>query len=274
MHRDSRRDCCCLHLARAKSAGQTDSIASAISARVAIAFTWKLCTMRTKYYPGSYDANNGSYAWMQRIFSYAANDRQVFFCPAAPSDAAWDTNVNSTLGQGGKDLNGNPSPWMVTPNSRFSIGYNDWGLGQNSPAGFGTPASDLGLGGDIDGGVGQPPMKDSKVVAPARMINYACTRALPVSQDSQSWEANLDPTDTQDTAGTGYGGQIPSNRHNYKTDVGCCDGHVEIAVRNQLVDPTIGAIWRSRWNNDNQPHNEITWPPLAPGFANQLDPSY
>jgi prepilin-type N-terminal cleavage/methylation domain-containing protein len=218
-----------------------------------------------KCYPGDYDAANGSYIWMQRIFTYTANNRLAYFCPAAAPDAAWDTNVNFTLQ--GTDMYGNHTPWMVTPNSRFSIGYNDWGLNLDN-------VPQLGLGGDTSGGFYQGVVKDYDVIATSQMINLADTRALPVSQDSGSWEANLDPTDTQDNASTGFSGQLPSNRHNYKTDIAFCDGHTEIAVRNDVVNPAINAAWRHRWNNDNQPHNEVSWPALAPGFANQLDPSY
>jgi prepilin-type N-terminal cleavage/methylation domain-containing protein/prepilin-type processing-associated H-X9-DG protein len=225
-----------------------------------------------KAYPGDYDANNGDYVWMTRILPDMANNRMAFYCPAAPLDSAWDTTVNTTLGGPGEK--GVYSPFTVTPNSRFSIGYNDWGLGQNGIGGLGNPASDLGLGGDVSGGFYYGPMKDSKIVAAAQMILLADTRALPPSQDSGSWEANLDPTDTQDDAANGYSGQLPSNRHNYKTDIAFCDGHAEIAVRNDVVNPAFNASWRHRWNNDNQPHNEITWPALAPAFANQLDPSY
>src|ERR1700733_5128719 len=78
-----------------------------------------------KCYPGDYDAANGSYIWMQRILIDVANNRMAFCCPAAPLDSFWDTNLNLTLG--GKDQYGNQSPWIVTPSSRFSMGYNDWG---------------------------------------------------------------------------------------------------------------------------------------------------
>ena len=224
-----------------------------------------------KCYPGDYDAAHTAYIWMQRIFPYTANDRMAYSCPAAPPDAAWDTNVNLTLGSsqlpGALDQYGNPSPWLVTYNSRFSIGYNDWGVNLNN-------VPQLGLGGDTSGGFYQGVVKDSEVVAASQMINLADTRALPASQDSGSWEANLDPTDTQDNSSSGFSGQLPSNRHNYKCDVGFCDAHVEIAIRNDMVNPLMNAPWRHRWNNDNQPHNEVTWPALAPSFANQLDPSY
>jgi len=52
-------------------------------------------------------------------------NRQVFCCPAARPDAAWNTNVNHTLGSRGPD--GIYDPYGVTYNTRFSLAYNDWG---------------------------------------------------------------------------------------------------------------------------------------------------
>jgi len=246
-------------LARAKAqAKQTSCINNLRELGLGIA----LYVVDNKAYPGDYDADHGCYVWMQRILTYTANNRMVFCCPAAPPEAAWDTNINKTLG--GTDMYGNPSPWMVnstTPGSRFSIGYNDWGLNlANKPQ--------LGLGGDINGGWYQGPLKDTTVVAPAQMICQADSRAAAGGQ----WEANLDPTDT--TSGDDNG-QLPSNRHNYKTDIAFCDGHAEIATRNDVISSVENAPWRHRWNNDNQPHNEVTWPLLtksSPAWA--LDPSY
>src|SRR5208283_5041227 len=86
-------------------------------------------------YPGDYSANNGAYIWMLRLLPGIGNNRNVFFCPAAPTDAAWDTNLNKTLGGTvssgiipGESI-GQYDPLLVTPNSRFSLAYNDWGLG-------------------------------------------------------------------------------------------------------------------------------------------------
>ncbi|HEY3861255.1 MAG TPA: prepilin-type N-terminal cleavage/methylation domain-containing protein [Verrucomicrobiae bacterium] len=231
----------------------------------------QLYAVDNKAYPGDYDANNNSYIWMQRIFPNA-NNRKAYFCPSAPPDSAWDTNANKTLG--GNNMFGVYDPFVVTPNSRFSIGYNDWGLGQNGTGGLQNPANALGLGGDTSGGYNYGPLKDTGVRAPAQMIAMADTRALPVNETGGSWEANLDPTDTQDNAASGFSGQLPSNRHNYNCNVAFCDGHSEIANRNKMVDPSPFSSWRPRWNNDNKPHTESTWPPLAPNFANQLDPSY
>jgi prepilin-type processing-associated H-X9-DG protein len=249
-------------------------------------------TTDNAYYPGSYSPANNAYVWMMRILPNVANNRLIFCCPAASINATWDTNANNTLGGTTGSPSADPSypagkfdPWLVTPNARFSVGYNDWGLAQGNGIGLGTPGSDLGLGGDVDGQYGQHPMKDSTIVAPAQMIAMADSRAIM----GGTWEGNLDPTDTPNSSQGGDGGQEPSNRHNYKTDVAFCDGHVEIVQRNDkapgnpapmnLIDPTPGNPWRSRWNNDNKPHNEATWSPISTtaGSAQSLyllDPSY
>ena len=246
-------------------------------------------------YPGDYSPANNAYVWMLRILPNAGNNRKVFFCPAAPADAAWDTNLNKTLGSTVAStiipgyVVGQQDPWLVTPNSRFSVAYNDWGLGQGTPTGLGSPSANLGCGADQDGGFYYGPMKEAKIIAPAQMICMADSRALPLGENSGSWEANLDPTDMPDSSQGGFGGQEPSNRHNYKTDVIFCDTHVEKVQRNDkgpgsanpanLIDPTPNNPWRARWNNDNQVHNESTWPSVASTAGSsmsmyKLDPSY
>jgi prepilin-type processing-associated H-X9-DG protein len=228
---------------------------------------------------------------MTRILPNTGNNRLVFSCPSAPPDSVWDTNYNRTLG--GTWITGVYDPYVVTPNSRFSMGWNDWGLGQapNGP-GIGTIAGNLGCGADIDGGAAHGPTKDTDIVAPAQMIIFAETRALPVQDNANSWEANLDPTDLGSDPQQGNSGQEPTNRHNYKTDVAFCDGHTEKVMRNDkapgntapnnLIDTTPNNPWRSRWNRDNKPHNELVWPTVAStaGSSNpvdnlyNLDPSY
>jgi prepilin-type N-terminal cleavage/methylation domain-containing protein/prepilin-type processing-associated H-X9-DG protein len=248
-------------------------------------------------YPGSYSPSDDAYVWMVRIAPNVANNRLIFSCPAAAPDSAWDTNANNTLGStvGTTPVpgyaQGQYDPWLVTPNSRFSVAYNDWGLGQATGGpGIGSPQGALGLGGDVDGGFAHGPFKDSRIVAPAQMIAMADGRAFSIKAETPgSWEANLDPSDTPNSGQGGDGGQEPSNRHNYKTDVAFCDGHVEIVQRNDrapgnptplnLIDSTPSNPWRARWNNDNQLHNELTWNPIS-STANTLtslyllDPSY
>jgi prepilin-type N-terminal cleavage/methylation domain-containing protein/prepilin-type processing-associated H-X9-DG protein len=240
-----------------------------------------------KAYPGGYSANFGCYVWMTRILPNAGNNRLVFSCPSAPPDSAWDTNLNPTL-TGGKWITGVYDPYLVTPSVRFSMGWNDWGLG-NAPSGS---LDNLGCGGDIDGQYGgYGATKDTMIVAPAQMINFADTRALPVGDTSGSWEANIDPTDLGSDPQGGNSGQEPSNRHNYQADVAFCDGHTEKVLRNDkypgrtdpvnLIDTTEGNPWRRRWCRDNQLHPELIWPTVAstagekaPNNMYLLDPSY
>jgi len=113
-------------------------------------------------------------------------------------------------------------------------------------------------------------MNDSAIMSPSQMIMVADSRALK-TVPSGSWEANLDPTAT----GPAGSGQLPSNRHNYRTDLAFCDGHSERPLRNDVINPAPANLWRTRWNNDNQFHTECKWTTLSianPSF--QLDPSY
>jgi prepilin-type N-terminal cleavage/methylation domain-containing protein/prepilin-type processing-associated H-X9-DG protein len=190
-----------------------------------------------KQYTGDYSQKYNYYVWMTRLATEAGNNRKIFSCAAASPQSGWDTNFNKTLG--GNTERGY-DPYAVTPTSRFSLAYNDWGLDINAKP-------QLGLGGDVDGSFYQAPVSDTMVVAPSSMILSADSRAL---EGSHTWEANLDPTSPD---------QWPSNRHKGKCDVNFCDGHAERILRKALIDPTPNSKWRPSWNNDNQPHNEYSW---------------
>jgi prepilin-type N-terminal cleavage/methylation domain-containing protein len=220
-----------------------------------------------KQYPGSYSAVNNCYVWMTRMLVNMGNSRNVFYCPAAPANAAWDTNLNTTLG--GNTEAGLYSPWTVTPESRFSYGYNDWGLDINH-----NPQ--LGLGGDQDGGFYRGPVRDSNVKSPANMIAVGDVKAEEVAS-LIAFDANLDPT-AEDPGHS----QWPSNRHNYNIDFCFADSHIETSKR--LVGSNGGPVspsdilWREHWNNDNLAHNGVEgdFVPLwvfNPVAAGQLDPS-
>lgn len=219
-------------------------------------------------YPGCLRTTNNTYIWPSRLYnSSTMQNRKAFWCPGALSQSAWDTNMNSTLaGPSGtivKGENGKIDAFAILSGggsaqngTRFSYGYNDWGLNlANTPQ--------LGLGGDIDGSNYKGPVTSAMVRRPSEMISIGEVRSdAPVSQIS--FNANIDPT-----AATGQGGsnhtQVPCNRHNYHTDIVFADGHVEAPLRNLVIDPTnIG--WRARWNNDDDPHMEVTWTvPWLPG---------
>jgi hypothetical protein len=170
------------------------------------------------------------------------NNRNAFFCPAALSQSAWDTNLNPTIvpkiGEDGKINN-----FAISENSRFSIGYNDWGL-KNSV----IPT--LGMGGDV----GTPPVRETMVHNPSEMIAVGDVRS-DTPAGNIDFNSNVDPTDNST-----WHTQLPCNRHNYRTDLLFVDSHVENPKRNDVVDPSPqNTYWRACWNNDNSPHTEQTW---------------
>ncbi len=193
-----------------------------------------------KAYPGCYSVTPAVYAvWPPRLFTVMGTNRAVFWCPGARADAAWDTSINKTLGATAP--NGTFDPYGITVGSRFSYAYVDWGLNLNA-----NPQ--LGLGGDVNGGFYHGRVTEAMVVKPAEMIMLGDARAL--QNPAGAWPANLDPTQSN---------QWPSNRHNRRADIMFADGHALSARRKDVIDPAPNNPWRSRWNNDNQPHNEITW---------------
>jgi hypothetical protein len=97
------------------------------------------------------------------------SNRKAFSCPTALPESAWDTNVNNNLGAIG--LDGIRDPFGISERTRFSLGINDWGLSM-------TARPQLGIGGDIDGGLYQGPSKESMVVSPSQMIMLGDVRAL------------------------------------------------------------------------------------------------
>ena len=187
-------------------------------------------------YPGCYSIQPAIYAvWPPRILSAMANTRKAFWCPASRPDAVWDPAINRTL-TGGTDPDGRADPYAISVGMRFSYGYVDWGLDlRHRPQ--------LGLGGDINGGWSQGPLKENMVARASDMIMLSDARAP--ENTSGVWPVNVDPTQAD---------QWPSNRHNRRTDLMYCDGHAEAALRKNVIDPG-NTLWRRRWNNDNKAHD-------------------
>jgi len=187
-------------------------------------------------YPGCYSIVPSVYCvWAPRLLGAMGTNREVFHCPGSDIKASWDTNRNTTLG--GTSPDRVFDPLGITASSRFSLAYNDWGLSLgHSPQ--------LGLGGDVNGGWYKGDVKESMVVSPSQMIMLGDSKA------DGSWDANFDPTE-QD--------QWPANRHNRRTNLLLADGHAESPARRDVIDPRPDNPWRRRWNNDNEPHNEINW---------------
>lgn len=225
-------------------------------------------------YPGDLDAGASApfYVWPERLYNaQTMQNRKAFYCPAALPQSAWDTNANPTLqtivGENGKlDYYGIIATGGGTSGTRFSYGYNDWGISDGI-----NPQ--IGLGGDVIGGIayGNVPLRPSMVKRPTEMIAIGDLRS-DAPAGNISYNANLDPT-----AATGQGGtqhtQVPCNRHEFHTDMVFADGHVETPYRNFTIDPN-NIQWRARWNNDDNPHMEVAnWsvPWLVPGGGPQTE---
>ncbi len=140
-------------------------------------------------------------------------------------------------------------PFGVSSTSRFSYGYNDWGL--RNP-GDSTGGKQLGMGGDVNI-VGE--ITDSMVKSPTEML------VISDSKPDGSFDGNVDPKESD---------QWPSNRHERRSVVNFADGHSEAALRKSIIDPA-NDLWRRRWNNDNQPHTEISWT-VPPALEAKIDP--
>lgn len=207
-------------------------------------------------FTGSLSVNHGFYyVWAPRLLSLMGNNRKAFMCPGAMPDTAWDTNVNHTLGA--TDQNGVFDPFGISQLSRFSMAINDWGIDI-------AVHPQLGMGGDINGGWYQGPVKDTMVKAPSQFIAFGEVPSVENPALIQ-FGANLDPTDT-----TFGHSQCPANRHNYRTDLLLSDGHVEAPKRNDVRDP-LNMTWRARWDNDNDPHTEVSPWARVPGWQDTLD---
>ena len=191
-------------------------------------------TQNYQKYPGCIKVPEFYYLWPLRLFGEMGTNRASFYCPANPKDAQWDTNVNKTFPQGINLVLASGS------GTRFSFGYNDWGLRNPTP----DLSQQLGLGGDINP-PSQPEMPESRVKAPSDMIMIAD------SLTDRSWDGNIDPKEKD---------QWPAKRHNLRCNIMFADGHAESALRREVVNP-LSTTWRARWNNDNEPHAEIgNWP--------------
>lgn len=204
------------------------------------------------------------YVWQPRLLTYTSGGRKAFFCPAAQPDSVWDTNGNPTVarvnGENGKldwygILTGDPGD----NGTRFSYGWNDWGLNLNWP-------TCLGMGGDVSGDANR--VKESIVRHPADMIVIADVRSDTPKGDIMYSANTTPPTSWMQSQDMAWHPQVPCNRHSYHTDIVFADGHVETPRRSDVIDPN-NAYWRSRWNNDNSPHWESTW--TVPASFGQLE---
>lgn len=196
-----------------------------------------LYTEDQERFPGGIRAPESYYLWPIRTLPYVGEATGVSWCPASSRKARWDlSSAPRTQGKEGRQ-------WVRSgpQGSRFSYGYNDWGL--RDPGEDVDPTPQLGLGGDIwEGNEGYREIRSDRVVAPSETIELGDTRS------EGSYDGSLDPKQSD---------QWPSDRHE-RPNIVFVDAHLERPRSQDVVNPR-NERWRRRWNNDNEPHWEIQW---------------
>ncbi len=161
--------------------------------------------------------------WDGKILPFAANNRDLFLCPAEKSALRWTNNP-------------------VAPERNPCYGYNMAGSGR-------YPARDASLGLDGGGAVGRwgagNGLIEALVKAPSDMLAVADCKPLSGGEDN----------DLDDFFPVNLLAEL-APRHNRGENTVFCDTHVEYAKQNGWLRREESA--RLRWNNDHQPHPE-TW---------------
>jgi prepilin-type N-terminal cleavage/methylation domain-containing protein/prepilin-type processing-associated H-X9-DG protein len=182
-----------------------------------------------RFYPAHYipaDTTEQSVVvWPGRLFPYAGKSSAVFLCPADDPKQKWKTD-------------GDSFPFNVRSSTRFSYGYNDWGVKYLS-----VPYLGLGAYAD-DSEFGE--VAPSRIKAPSDMI------AITDSVSDGVWDTATCPS-------PGAKEQWPGDRHSEGANVLFADIHIEFAKQQKLIAPA--PEMRQRWNNDHKPHDELTSTP-------------
>jgi prepilin-type N-terminal cleavage/methylation domain-containing protein/prepilin-type processing-associated H-X9-DG protein len=163
-----------------------------------------------------------------------------------------------------------------------SYGYNETGAGRGSLA---IGNSYLGLGGTALTGPGAGPAPtgtpESAVVKASEMLEFGDAilnppeggdSSLAFGVVSLSWGVEqagpfvYNALVRESATGNGFGARLlrqVRERHGGRWNVVFCDGHAENLRGRQLFDYSSSAVLK-RWNSDNQPHFELTWPVPPP----------
>lgn len=202
-----------------------------------------------QYYPGY--AASGLVVWPIRMRNALGGNQDVFYCPAAATDRAWERLAPGLAPHPAKDYEarfgyrvGEQSLYLSDRSFFLSYGYNAWGSLSWGP---GADGVQRGLGGEVfaaaSSGAGPFELRASQVRKPAEMIAVA---------DSIADDGYRGTWLTPDAANI----RGPSSIHRGGANVLFCDGHVQWFLRQDLVarDPT---EYRSvcMWNNDQRAPN-------------------
>ncbi|MHB8520945.1 MAG: DUF1559 family PulG-like putative transporter [Limisphaerales bacterium] len=162
--------------------------------------------------------------WDSKLLPYAANNRDLFVCPANKFAPKWTNNAR-------------------LPQLNPSYGYNMSGSGR-----YGATVPSLGLDGGSNNRGAAGYVSEDQVKAPSDMIAVA---------DAKQGSAGGGDMDADDFNPTNLLAELIVPRHNKGANAVFCDAHVEYAKRTVWLEKSDRA--RRRWNNDNEPHRE-TWP--------------
>ncbi len=165
----------------------------------------------------------GYVLWDSRILPFAANNRNLFLCPAERSATQWTNN---------------PAQPLRNP----CYGYNMAGSGR-------YPASGDSLG--LDGGASQGMSGGGRYLAEGQVKLASEMIAVADCKPKTGGEDN----DLDDLFPINLLAEL-APRHNNGENVVFCDDHVEYAKHGVWLRKTDSA--RQRWNNDHQSHPE-TW---------------
>jgi len=126
-------------------------------------------------YPGCLFSQGGFRTFGHCASSLKWNERNVFWCPAAAANSAWNTNLNKPWAR---------FPWMGELKIRMaSVNGHDFQL--VTMIGSVRAFTDKGLGGDVDS---WPEIAEIESCQAGGMI------MLADSKPDQSFDANIDPT--------------------------------------------------------------------------------
>lgn len=211
-------------LSRAKGAGLSAACKSNLHQ---IGLALGLYTLEFRKYPLCAEGYSGPTSamtlWDVKVVAFAANNYNLFWCPANKTAPKWTNNPARPL----------PNP---------SYGYNMAGSGRYPAMG-----ASLGLDGGYDQGSrsGAQYLAESQVKAPGDMAAVADCKPNSGTGDN----------DLDDLFPINLLAEL-APRHDNGENVVFCDAHVEYARHIAWLKKT--DVARRRWNNDHDSHPE-TW---------------
>lgn len=200
-------------------------------------------------YTGDYNAYPYALNWPDKAFWYDAiapqygSNRAILGCAAFKGNR----NVDEAVAWMGGIFFYYTQPPPGQKQNGVSYGYNGYGLRTTGTA-YVDSEGVLGLGPSLSSIGGVPPVRAHRVKAPADMIAVADSMYVPAAP-SQTFSYLL---------AIGDGSKPSPDRHTGGSNVAFGDGHSENIKNKRLVGNDEMA--RRRWNNDNEPHWEISLP--------------